>query len=133
MQEFLIEIRRTLIQLLLWAVFLVVGAWTGGKADLIPGLILGITASILYFLLMCHRVNKSSGMSPAKAVSYMRAGWLIRLSFVVAVLIVSIKIPSVNFMAAVVGLFSLQIVLYANAVIIVVKGVLRNLILQRKG
>lgn len=133
MQEFLIEVRKTLVHMVLWAVFLVGGAWTGGKTELVPGLLLGITASILYFLLMCHRVNKSADMPPAKAVSYMRAGWLIRLSFVVAVLIVSIKIPSVNFMAAVVGLFSLQIVLYANAVIIVVKGVLRNLILQRKG
>ena len=133
MQEFVIEVRRTLIHMLVWAAFVIVSAWTGGKTDLILGLILGITGSILYFLLMCYRVRKSADMAPEKAVTYMRVGWLIRLSFIVAILIVSLKVPSVNFLAAVVGLFSLQIILYGKAVITVVQGVLRNFILERKG
>ncbi len=133
MQEFVIEVRRTLIHMLVWAAFVIVSAWTGGKTDLILGLILGITGSILYFLLMCYRIRKSADMSKEKAVTYMRVGWLIRLSFIVAILIVSLKVPSVNFLAAVVGLFSLQIILYGKAVLTVVQGVFRNFILERKG
>ncbi len=133
MQQFIGEIQRTLLYILGWGTFLLIGSWTSGKTGMIPGLILGLSGSIVYYLLMCYRVKKSAAMAPAQAVSYMRAGWLIRLSLVVAVLIVSLKVPGIEFMAAVVGLFSLQIVLYSQALITVVKGILRKLIQERKG
>lgn len=133
MQQFIGEIQQTLLYILGWGTFLLIGSWTSGKTGMIPGLILGLSGSIVYYLLMCYRVKKSAAMAPAQAVSYMRAGWLIRLSLVVAVLIVSLKVPGIDFMAAVVGLFSLQIVLYSQALITVVKGILRKLIQERKG
>lgn len=133
MQEFITEIQQTLVYILGWGVFLIIGCWTGGKTDLIPGLILGLSGSLIYYLLMCFRIKKSAAMAPDQAVSYMRAGWLIRLSLVVAVLIVSLKVPGIDFLAAVVGLFSLQIVLYSQALITVIKGMLRKLIQERKG
>lgn len=52
----------------------------------------------------------------------MRYGWIIRLSFVVAVLIISLKIPGIDFLAAAAGLFSLQIVIAMQAISIVIVG-----------
>ena len=133
MDEFVDSVKRNLLYVLAWFVFLSVGAFTGGKAHVVPGLALGTAASIIYFLLMCYRVKKSAGMPPAKAVSYMRAGWIIRLGFIVAVLIVSLKVPAIYFPAAVVGLFSLQIILYGNALLTVLKSFLSGIIPARKG
>lgn len=83
---------------------------------------MGIMTSVIYFLLMCYRVSKSANMSVAKAISYMRIGWLMRLTFVAIMLLLSIKIPSLDFLSSVIGLFSLQVVLIFNAGIIIIKS-----------
>lgn len=132
MQEFFVEIRRTLAYMLAWAALLIVGCLTGGRAEFIPGLILGGSGSIIYFLLLSYRIKKSTTMTTEQAVGYMRSGWLIRLIFITAILIMSLKIPEIHFLAAVVGLFSLQIILYAQAVFTVLTGLLSKLILERK-
>ena len=132
MQEFFGEIQRTLVYMLAWSAFLIVGCLTGGRAEFVPGLILGSSGSIIYFLLLSYRIKNSATMTPEQAVGYMRSGWLIRLVFVTAILIVSLKIPAIHFLAAVVGLFSLQIILYTQAVFTVLKGLLSRLILERK-
>ena len=133
MQEFFVEIQRTLVYMLVWAAFLIVGCFTGGRPEFIPGLILGSSGSIIYFLLLSYRIKNSAAMKPEQAVGYMRSGWLIRLTFITAILIMSLKIPAIHFLAAVVGLFSLQIILYAQAVFTVLKGLLSKFILERKG
>ena len=132
MQEFFVEIQRTLVYMLAWVSFLIVGCLTGGRAEFVPGLILGSSGSIIYFLLLSYRIKNSATMTPEQAVGYMRSGWLIRLVFVTAILIVSLKIPAIDFLAAVVGLFSLQFILYAQAVLTVLKGLLCKFILERK-
>lgn len=122
MQEYIVEINRTLLQITAWGVILCATVYFSGLGWRIPGLVLGIITSMIYFLLMCYRVSKSANMSVPKAISYMQIGWLLRLSFVALMLLLSIKIPLFDFISAVVGLFSLQVVLIANASIIVVKG-----------
>lgn len=123
MEEYLAQVKRTLLHTILWSVFVILNAFLTGKTHLVPSLALGCTASLIYFLLMSYRVTKSATMPPLKAVSYMRTGFGIRLVFVVMILILSAKIQWINFPAAVVGLFSLQIVLYLNAVTAAVRGI----------
>ena len=132
MQEFFVEIQRTLVYMLAWVSFLIVGCLTGGRAEFVPGLILGSSGSVIYFLLLSYRIKNSATMTPEQAISYMRSGWLIRLVVVTAILIVSLKVPAFHFLAAVVGLFSLQFILYAQAVLTVLKGLLCKFILERK-
>ena len=122
MQEYVIEIKRTLLQILLWGALICGGAYAANQGWRIPGLIMGITTSIIYFLLMCYRVSKSADMSVAKAITYMRMGWLLRLAFVAIMLVLSIKIPSLDFLSSVIGLFSLQVVLVFNAGIMIIKS-----------
>lgn len=126
MQEYVLEIKRTLLQIILWGAIICSAAYFLNQGWRIPGLVMGIMTSIIYFLLMCYRVNKTAAMSVAKAVSYMRIGWLMRLSFLVLMLFLSIKIPSLDFLSAVIGVFSLQVVLIANAGVLVMRSFFYN-------
>lgn len=124
--NYLAQVRQTLIHLAAWGLFVTLGALLSNRAFIIPGLLTGWVASVLYFLLMCRRVKKSAELSPGQAVASMRVGWLIRFSFLISILVLSVHVPGIDFWAAVVGLFSLHIVLMVNAVVIVVAGLIPN-------
>jgi len=117
MQDFALEIRRILYQLLIWAIVAAAGVWLAGYAQWIPGLLTGVIASALYFLQLCYRVRKSADMPISKAVTYMRVGWLLRLGFILLILIISVHTAVINFWAAVAGLFSLQMIMILNAIL----------------
>ena len=122
MQDLMAEIRQTLLYMVAWGIFASANLIVGGHAELLPGFLLGWFASLIYFLLMTSRIKKSLTVPPQKAVAFMRMGWYIRLSFVLMVLIISVKVPQISFWAAVVGLFSYQCVLILTAVLFVLKG-----------
>jgi len=126
MQEYVIEVKKTVLQIMVWAVIICSTAYFAGFGWRIPGLILGVITSIIYFLLMCYRVSKSANMSVPKAISYMRLGWLMRLSFISLMLLLSIKVPMFDFVSAVIGLFSLQVIIAVNASVIVAKSFLSS-------
>ncbi len=123
MQDYVIEVKRTVLQMIVWGLFVGVSAYAAGLDNVVPGLALGIATSMIYFLLMCYRVKKSAEMPLHKAIAYMRSGWLVRLAFVVLMLVLAVGISNINFGAAIVGLFSLHIVILFNAVVLVVQGV----------
>ena len=126
MQEYVIEVKRTLLQITVWTIMICSAAYFAGLSWRVPGLLLGSVTSMIYFLLLCYRVSNSASMSVPKAISYMRLGWLMRLSFIALMLLLSIKIPLFDFLSAVIGLFSLQMVMIANASMVVVKGLLNS-------
>jgi len=117
MQDYTLEIKRTLCQLAAWALLAVTGAWLAGYVHWIPGLLTGVIAGALYFLQMAYRVRKSADMPIPKAVNYMRVGWLLRLGFILLILILSVHTTVIHFWAAVAGLFSLQMIIVLNAVV----------------
>lgn len=124
MEEFAIEVRRTLRYMALLTAVEAIGAGLAGRAAAVAGLLLGAAGSAAYFLLMSYRVRRAAEMPPAKAVAYTRAGWLLRLSFIVLILILALNIRQVSFPAALLGLFSLQIVLIGNAVATVARAMM---------
>jgi len=113
------QVRQTLVHLSAWGLLITVGAFLSNKISIIPGLLTGWSGSVIYFLLMCRRVKKSAELSLSQAVATMRSGWLIRLSFTISLLVLSVYVPGIDFWAAVVGLFSLHIVFMLNAVLFV--------------
>ncbi|WP_425058650.1 hypothetical protein SCACP_33070 [Sporomusa carbonis] len=124
--DYAARVRRTLIYLLAWGLLVTLSAVLSGKIFIVPGLLLGWSGSLIYFLLMCRRVKKSADLPPGQAVASMRAGWLLRFGFIIAILVLSIQVPGIDFWAAVVGLFSLHIILMLDAVYIVVAGLIAN-------
>lgn len=117
MGEYGIEVRKTLGQLLLWAVFVCVSAWFSGQTSRIPGFLTGLFTAMIYFALLSHRIRRSADMPVAKAITYMRIGWMLRLLFIVLMLYLSVHLPWLDFWSAVIGLFSLYFVMLYNALI----------------
>lgn len=98
-----------------------------GRAAALPALLAGAAASVIYFLLMCFRIRRAAEMPPEKAVPYMRAGWILRLMFVVMVAILALKLDFANALAAILGLFLVHIVIIINAMATVAAAYLRKL------
>lgn len=121
------HVRRVLLHLLAWGLFITVSTLVSGRVGILLGLLTGWTSSLFYFLLMCRRIKKSAELPPGQAVASMRTGWLLRYGFMISMLVLSVHLPGIDFWAAVVGLFSLHIVLFLNAVGIVVSGLITNL------
>lgn len=122
MHEFTMEMRKTILQMGYWALFVYVSAYVSGQVERIPGFVIGIVTSATYFLLMCYRIQRSASMPVARAVTYMRTGWIIRLFFILLMLYLSVKLPWIDFWAAVIGLFSLYAVLVFNAFTSLITG-----------
>jgi hypothetical protein len=115
------QIRLTLTGLAAWSMLLIACTWLAGQQAALPGLILGMAASYIYFGLLVLRAKHSVTLTVPKAIRSMRIGWFIRLSFILLILILSIKMPLFHFVAAVVGLFSLHIVMIVTACLFVLK------------
>jgi hypothetical protein len=103
------------------SILLIACTFLAGRSDEIPGLILGMGASYSYFALLLLRVNRSLSLPVAQAIGSMRIGWLIRLTFILLILILSVKVPMFHFAAAVVGLFSLHIIMVFTACLFILK------------
>lgn len=122
MQEYVVEIKKTIMQMIVWGILICASAYFTGNSEKIVGLTMGIFTSVIYFLLMGYRIKKSAEMPVNRALLYTKVGWLIRLSFIVAMLLLSIKLPGIDFWSAVFGLFTLQIILFLQAVVLVTKS-----------
>ncbi|MGI6092384.1 MAG: hypothetical protein GX348_01900 [Veillonellaceae bacterium] len=121
MQEFFNEVKRTLLHLAVWGALVVSAMYFSGSLALIPGFILGLGTSIVYYLLMSYRVKKSAELPAAKAISYMRAGGMGRLIFIIAMLFLAAKLQQINLWSAVAGIFSLHAVMVFNAALLIIK------------
>lgn len=119
--EFTGAVKGMLIMMALWGLLVTAVLWLAGHGDKILGYLVGTAVSAVYFLLICYRVRRSAALPTRQAVVYMRTGWLIRLSFIVLVLAWSLKVPAINFAAAVAGLLSLQIVLFLQGLFMIMK------------
>lgn len=105
------------MQLAVWAGCLAVAVAQSGETAKLYGFLLGASTGAAYYLMMSVRIRRSAEMSTAKAVGYMRAGWLVRLLLVLLMLLLSVKAPWLDFWSAVVGLLLLQALMVFNAVI----------------
>ena len=122
MQEYIVTIKKTILLMATWGIFICTAAYLTGQSERLAGLAIGIFTSIVYFLLMCYRINKSADMPVHRALLYMRVGWLIRLLFIVMMLLLSVKMPGIDFWSAIFGLFTLQIIMFLEAAVIVTKS-----------
>jgi len=124
MQEYFIKIKQTLLQIVALGTIICISAYYTGYAWCIPGIILGNFTSILYFLLLCYRVYKAADMPAERALSYMKLGWALRLIFIVLMLLISLRVPTIDFLSSVVGMFTLQMVMFLNALVLIAKSFL---------
>lgn len=117
MKDILICTKRVLWQLLISVIILAIILWQEQQMILLNGVLAGFIASLTYFYIIGKRLFKSTELELEKAVIYMRAGWFIRLSILVLIFILSIRISTAMFWAAVAGLVWVNVVVLINAVI----------------
>ncbi|MBP2652692.1 MAG: synthase chain [Firmicutes bacterium] len=130
MQEYTLHIKRNLLQMVLLAAAEVGIASCYGQQTAVISLIMGNSASFIYFLQLCYRIKRTSTLPAAKAVTNMRVGWILSLGFIVLFLVLSTKIVQVNLLLVIIGLFSFQIIVFLDSTVIVVKS---TFIFRRKG
>ena len=117
MKDILICTKRVLWQLLISVIILAIILWQEQQMILLNGVLAGFIAGLTYFYIIGKRLFKSTELELEKAVIYMRAGWFIRLSILVLIFILSIRISTAMFCAAVAGLIWVNVVVLINAVI----------------
>ncbi len=120
-REFAAGIKSLLVHMAALVALITAGLLATGHGEKIPGLLVGVAASVVYLLLICYRVRRAAALPVREAVAYMRTGWFIRLAFIVLVLAAVLKMPAIDFVFAVVGLLSLQIAIFLNGLYLVVK------------
>lgn len=121
LEELGASVRRLLVQMAAFSAAVVAALLIAGQAAKILGFLVGAAVSVIYLLLVIFRVRRSAAMGQREAVSYMRTGWLVRLSFIVLALVWSLQVPAINFLSVVFGLLTLQIVLMLNGFYLVIR------------
>ena len=82
------------------------------------GLILGTLLSVINFLVMARSIPKSLGKTPAKARAIGFMSVLGRYGILAIPLVAGMKMDTVSFWAAVVGIFAVQIVILIDYTLI---------------
>jgi hypothetical protein len=118
-ETFISRIKQTSLQMgLLLSTFIVI-SFGFRHGDLIVSLLVGGIGSFVYFFLLAYRVHKAADMHPLVAIRYMRAGLGIRLVFISAIVLISLKLPSIKIIPMFVGLFTYQLVLHFEGCLLV--------------
>ncbi|MFW6007348.1 MAG: ATP synthase subunit I [Halanaerobiales bacterium] len=93
-----------------------------GKIEVFLGLLLGLIISILLLRLKFLHIKRSLNMEEDKANSFIRNRYFIQYIIYFAVLMTAFRNPSVNFLAAVVGLFLMKITVIIWVVVDIIKN-----------
>ncbi|MDX1707238.1 MAG: ATP synthase subunit I [Desulfobacterales bacterium] len=109
------QAQKKIIQRALWLsiiaglAFIVIGHKPVGK-----GLVLGTIFSVLNFILMAKSIGLKFGRSKKQAISISLGSIIVRYILLAVPLIAAIKFEQFNFIAAVVGIFIIQLVILAD-------------------
>lgn len=74
------------------------------------GLLLGNIVGIVYTYMLFNRLIRIGNMSPAKAVAFMRVGYIVRLTLIMAVMYLTISTPLLDIYGVAFGLFIAPII-----------------------
>jgi len=95
----------------------VISAIIMGEYSSLLGFLFGLVISTLMFRLKFVNISRSVDMSEAKANTFIRNRYFIEYFIYFVVLIVSARNPSLDFLAAAIGLFMLKFTVLAWALI----------------
>ncbi|MFW5980414.1 MAG: ATP synthase subunit I [Halanaerobiaceae bacterium] len=93
-----------------------------GKWDVFLGLLLGLIISILLLRLKFLHIKRSLDMKEDRANTFIRNRYFIQYIISFVVLMTAFRNPSVNFLAAVVGLFLMKITVIIWVIIDMIKN-----------
>ncbi len=117
MEEFVRYVKATLYKLIGFTCFVAAVLAVSGETQYITGWCIGNGINIAYFLMLTSRSARAVQLPPARAVALIRGGAVLRLVMIALVLIVVAQFPSIHFGAAVAGLFTYRVTIFADMLI----------------
>ena len=78
------------------------------------GWCIGSGLNIVYFFMLSSRSVRALKLPPAQAASFIRGGAVFRLVFICLAVIVILQFPSISLGAAVAGIFSYRVLVFAD-------------------
>lgn len=101
--------------LIVLAILLVTSAF---NKSMLLGLLFGTIIAVLNFRLLALTIEKSVSMPQSKAQVYSASRYILRMTIVGVVLLVSAKAPHINIMGVAIGLVSPKFVILARKLLI---------------
>lgn len=122
MTSFTAIFKKTFRYSFLWGVLTSGWAYMSGGIHIGNGMVLGTLASLCCLIHLYYQMKRCAAMSPPMAAAYIQAGWVVRLSAVLVVFVISVLLPQISFIAALAGYFSLQLLWIIGSGVLLIKN-----------
>jgi hypothetical protein len=85
------------------------------RADTLPGLLIGIAASCLYYLVLHYQIKRNAVMAPAQVEAYMKEGAFSRFCLLLVSIALILRDPGPNIVAFLAGtILPFRLILFLN-------------------
>ena len=108
MEEFYAYVKATIYKLIGFTCIVAAVLFAGGWWQYMSGWCIGSGLNIVYFFMLSSRSVRALKLPPPQAASFIRGGAVFRL------VIVILQFPSISLGAAVAGIFSYRVLVFAD-------------------
>ena len=114
MEEFYAYVKATIYKLIGFTCIVAAVLFAGGWWQYMSGWCIGSGLNIVYFFMRSSRSVRALKLPPPQAASFIRGGAVFRLVFICLAVIVILQFPSISLGAAVGGIFSYRVLVFAD-------------------
>lgn len=114
MEAFYAYVKATIYKLVGFTCIVTAVLFLGGWWQYISGWCIGSGLNIVYFFMLSSRSVRALKLPPGQAASFILGGAVFRLVFICLAVIVILQFPSISLGAAVAGIFSYRVLVFAD-------------------
>lgn len=117
MEYYFSYVKKILLILCSFMVFGVISLFLIGYTEYLLGWVWGSLGNIVYFILLALRVRKLELMDPILAEREIKVSLAGRMGVIAFFMIVAVSVPAINILATLLGLISLKVAIYTEALL----------------
>ncbi|MCI1750004.1 ATP synthase subunit I [Megasphaera cerevisiae] len=121
MTEFVQYVKATVLKLIGLTCIVAAVLFVVGWRQCVTGWCIGSGLNIVYFLMLSSRSVRALKLPPGQAAAFIRSGAVFRLFMIGLILIVILQFPGIHFGAAVAGIFSYRMIIFADGIAALVR------------
>lgn len=126
MTEFVQYVKATVLKLIGLTCIVAAVLFVVGWRQCVTGWCIGSGLNIVYFLMLSSRSVRALKLPPGQAAAFIRSGAVFRLFMIGLILIVILQFPGIHFGAAVAGIFSYRMIIFADGIAALVRTRVRK-------
>ncbi|KMO86167.1 hypothetical protein AB840_09630 [Megasphaera cerevisiae DSM 20462] len=126
MTEFVQYVKATVLKLIGLTCIVAAVLFVVGWRQCVTGWCIGSGLNIVYFLMLSSRSVRALKLPPGQAAAFIRSGAVFRLFMIGLILIVILQFPGIHFGAAVAGIFSYRMIVFADGIAALVRTRVRK-------